>query len=85
MALRSSLALVILLLVLQQLKLCKGGSDIRLLALDDNLPYTNWVTVAGELQTAEVYEIDYKGPETHAFLPPPGHSRFAPSTGSIVN
>lgn len=23
--------------------------------------------------TTEVYEIDYRGPETHSSIPPPGH------------
>ncbi|KAG9453378.1 hypothetical protein H6P81_006282 [Aristolochia fimbriata] len=28
-------------------------------------------TVAAELSSGEVYEIDYRGPETHSYIPPP--------------
>ncbi|KAM2345488.1 uncharacterized protein LOC126592476 isoform X1 [Malus sylvestris] len=27
-----------------------------------------------DLMDTEVYEIDYRGPETHSSVPPPGHS-----------
>lgn len=26
---------------------------------------------------SEIYEIDYRGPETHSFVPPPDHSKTA--------
>lgn len=27
---------------------------------------------------SEIYEIDYRGPETHSFVPPPDHSHGKP-------
>ncbi|KAK2657996.1 hypothetical protein Ddye_011048 [Dipteronia dyeriana] len=33
---------------------------------------------SSEVVAGEVYEIDYKGPETHASIPPPDHSRGKP-------
>lgn len=27
-----------------------------------------------EALDSEIYEIDYRGPETHSFVPPPNHS-----------
>ncbi|KAK1563268.1 hypothetical protein Q3G72_025179 [Acer saccharum] len=34
--------------------------------------------VVAAVDSHEVYEIDYKGPETHASIPPPDHSRGKP-------
>jgi len=31
-----------------------------------------------EALDAEIYEIDYRGPETHSFVPPPDHSHGKP-------
>ncbi|PNX84500.1 hypothetical protein L195_g040561 [Trifolium pratense] len=31
-----------------------------------------------ETLDSEIYEIDYKGPETHSFVPPPDHSHGNP-------
>ncbi|PKU76529.1 uncharacterized protein LOC110109616 [Dendrobium catenatum] len=31
-----------------------------------------------QVKGAEIYEIDYKGPETHSFWPPPRSSRSGP-------
>ncbi|KAI9153313.1 hypothetical protein LWI28_009359 [Acer negundo] len=36
------------------------------------------VVVVAAVDSHEVYEIDYKGPETHASIPPPDHSRGKP-------
>ncbi|KAH0465111.1 hypothetical protein IEQ34_005214 [Dendrobium chrysotoxum] len=33
----------------------------------------------------EIYEIDYKGPETHSFWPPPRSSRSGPSLRPLKN
>lgn len=32
----------------------------------------------------EVFEIDYRGPETHTYLPPPELKRGAPSSNSAI-
>ncbi|XP_059428748.1 uncharacterized protein LOC132162531 [Corylus avellana] len=32
----------------------------------------------GSEMEVEVYQIDYRGPETHSSTPPPGHSRGKP-------
>ena len=31
-----------------------------------------------EALDSEIYEIDYRGPETHSFVPPPDHSHGKP-------
>ncbi|XVF07946.1 hypothetical protein REPUB_Repub06bG0183000 [Reevesia pubescens] len=48
-------------------------STILLLLLLLSIPYfsTGSLVVSAE---KEVYEIDYRGPETHSSIPPPNHS-----------
>ncbi|KAK3226475.1 hypothetical protein Dsin_006337 [Dipteronia sinensis] len=57
-----STTLLASLFILFLLSSSKGGSSEVVAAVDSH----------------EVYEIDYKGPETHASIPPPDHSRRKP-------
>ncbi|KAJ4828425.1 hypothetical protein Tsubulata_016768 [Turnera subulata] len=54
---------IFLLLLLVTPGICRGTADY------------SWLDVAD----SEMYEIDYRGPETHSsVIPPPGHSRGRP-------
>nr|KJB16753.1 hypothetical protein B456_002G249500 [Gossypium raimondii] len=46
-------------------------SILLLLLLLLSIPYFS--TGSFDVSEKEVYEIDYRGPETHTSIPPPGH------------
>ncbi|KAG8374252.1 hypothetical protein BUALT_Bualt11G0112000 [Buddleja alternifolia] len=33
---------------------------------------------------SDIYEIDYRGPETHTYIPPPNRDRAGPGPGSTI-
>ncbi|XP_024028754.1 uncharacterized protein LOC21407167 [Morus notabilis] len=41
-------------------------------------PYFSRGEYSDALDSNEVYEIDYRGPETHSSIPPPDHSHGKP-------
>ncbi|OIW11203.1 hypothetical protein TanjilG_28294 [Lupinus angustifolius] len=47
------------------------------------LPYFSIGGTRSEAMDSEIYEIDYRGPETHSSVPPPDHSHGLMGSNAI--
>ncbi|KAE9585461.1 hypothetical protein Lalb_Chr25g0289201 [Lupinus albus] len=47
------------------------------------LPYFSMGGPRSEALDSEIYDIDYRGPETHSSVPPPDHSHGLMATNHI--